>query len=61
MFGGPCGVRTGTRKTDIERQGLQPEKYVPKGPTGAWDKFSDKKNLDLAVYNKAAHELLFPV
>ncbi len=51
---------TGTRKTDIVRQGLQPEKYVQKWPTGAWDQFADKKNLDPAVYDSKAHGLLFP-
>jgi len=38
----------------------QPEKYVQKWPTGAWDKFADKKNLDPAVYDSKAHGLLFP-
>jgi hypothetical protein len=38
----------------------QPEKYVQKWPTGAWDKFADKKGLDPAVYGSKAHGLLFP-
>ena len=38
----------------------QPEKYVQKLPTGAWDKFADKKGLDPMVYDSAAHGLLSP-
>ena len=39
----------------------QPERFVQKWPTGAWDQFADKKNLDPAVYDSKAHGLLFPV
>ena len=39
----------------------QLEKYVQKWPTGAWDKFPDKKGLDPMVYDNTAHGLLFPV
>ena len=37
-----------------------PDKYVQKWPTGAWDKFADKKNVDPMVYDNKAHGLLFP-
>ena len=39
----------------------QLKKYVQKWPSGAWDKFADKKGLDPMVYDSAAHGLLFPV
>ena len=39
----------------------QLERYVQKWPSGAWDKFADKKNLDPMVYDNTAHGLLFPV
>ena len=38
----------------------QPERFVQKWPTGAWDQFADKRNCDPAVYGSKSHGLLFP-
>ena len=53
-------VRQHAKRTQ-EGKNWQPEKYVQNWPTGAWDKFADKKNLDPMVYNDKAPGLLFPV